>query len=137
MATGGDRAGAGVVPDRPIEVPSARARSLERRPAASPPPLAPTPFDSDALISQVLELRLRRDYPEAARRLREGLAQPLRPSTRERLSFELASVLPLAGATAEESCAQLRAHAREFPLGRYARETEHSSRALGCDELDP
>jgi transmembrane sensor len=101
--------------------------SASRAAAATPPP----PATDLALLDRIDELRSRRKFEPAARALRRAI--PLQPEPmRERLSFELGSLLTHQIGDARRACAHWAAHDRHYPDGRYRDEVARSRRALGC-----
>lgn len=102
----------GLAPGRP----SARGRSA----------------DTGAVLAEVAELRSRRAYAQAVGRLREALAKPLGPASRERLSWELGSILTYQLAQGSEACAHWARHLRAFPRGAYEVEVRQARSHLLC-----
>jgi len=95
-----------------------------RRPAAGARSL-------DELLEHVEELRSRHQFNTAARELRAAI--PSQPAPlRERLSFELGSLLTHQIGDARRACAQWRWHERLFPGGIYRDEVARARRALAC-----
>ncbi|MGQ0504399.1 MAG: FecR domain-containing protein [Myxococcaceae bacterium] len=109
-------------------------------PAPPPEPAAPTPLapsspgrarSADELLQEVEVLRGRGEYETAARKLSEGLrSQPV--STRERLSFELGSILTHQIQDASRACAHWRRHTRQYSGGRYRQDVKRAQSALDC-----
>jgi transmembrane sensor len=104
-------------------------------PAPSPPPIRPAPAatatPTDQLLERIEELRSRNRYEEAARTLRRAI--PAQPAPmRERLSFELGSLLTYQMRDAHRACAHWASHQRRFQGGRYRDEVMRARRALAC-----
>jgi len=102
------------------------------RPAPAPPAApADRPAPDEALLDHIEELRSRHRFEEAARVLRRALpAQP--EPMRERLSFELGSLLTHQIRDARRACAQWAWHDRHFRDGRYRDEVARARQSLGC-----
>jgi len=88
--------------------------------------------DTGAVLAEVAELRSRRAYTQAVERLREALAQPLGPASRERLSWELGSIITYQLAQGAEACAHWARHLRAFPRGAYEVEVHQARSHLQC-----
>jgi transmembrane sensor len=77
-------------------------------------------------------LRSRREYEAAARQLRQALrTQP--PATRERLSFELGSLLTYQLRDARRACAHWAWHRGQYAPGRYQAEVQRAMASLQCE----
>jgi transmembrane sensor len=85
-----------------------------------------------ALVERIADLRAEGRYDELARELRTALARETRPLTRERLSFELGSVLSYHLTDRAAACAHWAAHRRAFPEGRYAQEISDVEASIRC-----
>ena len=133
---------AGIVPARPPTTPERVApappatrgeSSPSRTPSrpASRPASAAAPPSAEELLDHIEELRSRHQYAAAARALRDAI--PTQPSpTRERLSFELGSLLTHQLRDPARACAHWRWHQGQFDGGRYRDEVTRAERALGC-----
>lgn len=116
---------------------------VPRSPAARPPaafaaPAAaatlPPPAADLALLDRIDELRSRRQFESAARALRRAI--PVQPEPmRERLSFELGSLLTHQIGDARRACAHWARHDLRYPDGRYRNEVARARRGLGCPAL--
>lgn len=116
----------------PTLVPSpapARAPAAPRAPVLAP--VTSRPPTDEELLEHVEELRSRGRFEQAARALRRALVGRPNP-TRERLSFELGSLLTHQIADARRACAQWAWHERHFPDGRYQHEVASARAALAC-----
>src|SRR5262249_8729875 len=108
----------------------ARASRPEARDEAAAPG---APADATAaLVERIAALRADGRYDELAGELRAALARETRPLTRERLSFELGSVLSYHLPDRAAACAHWTAHRRLFADGRYAQEVADVEKALRC-----
>jgi len=114
-------------PSRPLAT-----RPAVLRPAASKPPLPPAELES--LLDAVERLRSQARHEEAARRLREALPRIAERSTRERMSFELGTLLGQHLKQTAAACRHWRGHLKSFGARRYGVEIEAARRALGCPE---
>lgn len=112
-------------PAQPSPPVSARASASPTFSPVSRPPA------SEALLDHVEELRSRGDFEQAARVLRRALPGPPTPM-RERLSFELGSLLTHQIGDASRACRQWDWHERHFPGGRYQKEVVRARAALAC-----
>jgi transmembrane sensor len=104
--------------------------STEATPRGAPARAA-APATDEALVDHIEELRSRRQFEEAARALRRALPAQPKPM-RERLSFELGSLLTHQIRDVRRACAQWAWHHRHFPDGRYRDEVARARRSLGC-----
>jgi transmembrane sensor len=114
---------------------AAPAPSAASASSSSTTPSAPKPSasarSSEELLDYVEELRSRRQFEAAARELSRGLgSQPA--STRERLSFELGSLLTHQIRDARRACAHWARHERQFHGGTYRDQVKSAQRALDC-----
>jgi hypothetical protein len=116
------------------------------RPAASAPVFAPlrpaasrpralAPAEVESLLDLVERLRSQARYGEAARQLRQGLPRIADSSTRERMSYELGTLLGQHLRDAAAACRHWRRHLRSFGAVRYGVEIEAARRQLGCEKL--
>jgi hypothetical protein len=88
--------------------------------------------DVDAVLEEVARLRHAGEHGEAESRLRELSARVDDRRTKEVLSFEIGTLIELAGAD-ERACEHWRAHLEGFPGGRSSvRVADHRER-LGCE----
>jgi transmembrane sensor len=103
-------------------------------PARAPahPQLVESDVDTRALVEQLRTLRQRGQFDDAAAMLKAALERPLGPESRERLSYELGSLLTYHGADHTKACAHWARHDELFPKGRYGREVAQARRVLGC-----
>ena len=99
---------------------------------APPSPSEPTPDDAEDVLRDVAVQRSRGQYEQAVATLETALAQHLRAATRERLSFELGSILTHQLSDRARACAHWAAHVRSFPSGRYDLEIAQARESLGC-----
>jgi transmembrane sensor len=114
-------------PPQPSRMPRSTLAPAARAAAATPPP----PAADLTLLDRIDELRSRRQFEPAARALRRAI--PLQPEPmRERLSFELGSLLTHQIGDVRRACAQWARHDRHYPEGRYRDEVARSRRALRC-----
>ncbi|QSQ28308.1 FecR domain-containing protein [Pyxidicoccus parkwayensis] len=100
---------------------------------ASPqPPVAAARIPSVEEILRELEvLRGRHEYEQAARHLEVAMRkQPA--ATRERLSFELGSLLTYQLMDAQRACAHWARHERQFRRGRYEEAVQRARGTLSC-----
>jgi transmembrane sensor len=104
-------------------------------PAAPPPPEKPaaTAESPETLLDRIAVLRSRGRYQEAAAALGTALRGNLAPATRERLSYELGSILTHQLGDPRRACDHWRDHARRFGAGRYDREVRQAMARLGCE----
>jgi transmembrane sensor len=94
------------------------------------PPAAASSLDE--VMDRVAFLRSRSRYESAARELAAALRESRPMATRERLSFELGSILTHQLRDRERACAHWGQHARRFAAGRYVEEVLQATRALEC-----
>ncbi len=116
----------------PAEVPSRPPPHGHGRP---PPSEALTELsldDAEEVLRDVAVQRSRGQYESAVSILNVALKQHLRPATRERLSFELGSILTHQLSEHARACAHWAAHVRAFPSGRYDLEIAQARETLGC-----
>ena len=114
-------------------------RVLPARPAPQPAtaevvPEAPPPaaFSAEAVLAQVAALRSRGAFEEAVGVLTRAQREAPPGATRERLGFELGSILSHQLRDVPRACAHWAAYQQENAAGRYAREVTAVSRQLGC-----
>jgi transmembrane sensor len=106
------------------------------RPAASRPrPLAPAEVES--LLDLIERLRSQGRYAEAARQLRQLLPRIADGATRERMSYELGTLLGQHLRDVATACRHWRRHLLRFGAARYGVEIEAARRQLGCEKLAP
>jgi transmembrane sensor len=130
---------AGVAPPRvrtapqpSAPTPIAAAPSTSPTGAPSAPQAAPSASSTEELLDRVEALRGRHQFEAAARELARGI--PSQPKAmRERLSFELGSLLTHQIHDRRRACAHWAAHERNFQGGRYREEVARSRRALACE----
>ncbi len=123
----------------PVELPVEKPRVAPRPPTpVEPKPIEPvtqpTPFSSDAVLARVAMLRSRRSYEEAVQVLNAALTEAPNAATRERLGFELGSLLTHQLHDAPRACAFWSAFRREHPHGRYEEELTSTVATLGCEK---
>lgn len=104
-------------------------------PEPVPPPIVERPQakrpDLESVLHEVDVLRSRDEFEGAAKVLADALrTQP--KASRERLSFELGSLLTHQIKQKGRACAHWAAHTKQFPRGRYATEVGQASTDLGC-----
>ncbi|WP_143195786.1 FecR domain-containing protein [Archangium sp. Cb G35] len=104
--------------------------------ASSSPPTAAARAPSVGEILRELEvLRGRHEFEQAARYLEAAMRkQPA--ATRERLSFELGSLLTYQLEDAQRACAHWARHERQFQRGRYAESVQRARETLSCQARD-
>jgi transmembrane sensor len=124
-------------PPAPPSLPAVAGTPLpptDTRGAAPPLPSAPRRpvLTMEELLQEVDVLRSRRQYEAAARQLRQALrTQP--PASRERLSFELGSLLTYQLRDARRACAQWTWHRGQYASGRYQAEVQRAMASLQCE----
>lgn len=91
-----------------------------------------TPDDLDEVLEHVAELRNRGEHEAAIAELRRASGTVRDPKTRERLSFEIGSVLTHQMKQPERACEHWRKHSQMFRAGRYAQEIRLLSQQLRC-----
>lgn len=97
------------------------------------PAPAPTPeFSVEAVLIQVASLRSRGQYEEAVTVLTASMKERMRSATRERLSFELGSILSHQLHDTARACAHWSKHAAEYPSGRYQQAVTSELSNLKC-----
>jgi transmembrane sensor len=85
----------------------------------------------DEILRELEVLRGRREFEQAARHLEAAMRkQPA--ATRERLSFELGSLLTYQLKDAQRACAHWARHERQFRRGRYAEAVQRARGTLSC-----
>jgi transmembrane sensor len=124
---------------RPAE---ARGAAIAPAPAPTSAPLPPVPprrASITELIGEVEARRDRGDFRGAAQLLARVLGERSRlaPDTRERLSFELGSILSDQLGWPARACAHWAEHDARFPDGRYAAEVAQVRGRLQCRSLAP
>jgi transmembrane sensor len=99
---------------------------------ATAPPISATEFArSEELLERIAVMRSRGQYRQAVQELSDGLNANLSPAARERLSFELGSLLTYQLEDGS-ACRYWDDHARRFPAGRYDDEIRHAREHLRC-----
>jgi transmembrane sensor len=106
-------------------------------PARPVTPAAPVKSEPEAvrieeLLQRIDELRSRGQFDAAAAELSRALEAGYAEATRERLSFELGTILSRPGSDGQRACAHWRDHAKRFAQGRYDREIEQAVKRLNC-----
>ena len=121
----------------PVRLPAPQAVAPVRpRPPASVRP-APERFDLDQLLERVASLRSRGRYEEGVEQLASALSHEPSTATKERLSFELGSLLTYQVRDAKRACAHWAAHRRTYERGRYDAEVRTATQHLSCDSTSP
>jgi transmembrane sensor len=123
----------------PVAPPVEKPRVTPRPPPPTEKPVEPVtqptlPFSSDAVLARVAGLRSRRSYEEAVQVLNEALTEAPNAATRERLGFELGSLLTHQLHDVPRACAFWSAFRREHPHGRYEEELTSTVANLGCEK---
>ncbi|WP_426732876.1 FecR domain-containing protein [Myxococcus faecalis] len=107
-------------PPTPKVVPSRAPSTLVRAPSV------------DEVLRELEVLRGRHEFEHAARYLEESMRQqPV--ATRERLSFELGSLLTYQLKDARRACAHWSRHEEQFRRGRYAEAVQRARGTLSCE----
>lgn len=134
------------LPPVALEAPTPSEPAVEKpRVAPRPPPphveakpvepvTQPAPFSSDAVLARVAGLRSRRAYEEAVQVLNTALQEAPTAATRERLGFELGSLLTHQLHDVPRACAFWSTFRREHPHGRYEEELTSTVANLGCEK---
>ncbi|WP_338866408.1 FecR domain-containing protein [Myxococcus stipitatus] len=95
------------------------------------PPRASTP-SAEEVLRELEVLRGRHEFEQAARYLEESMRrQPL--ATRERLSFELGSLLTHQLKDSQRACAHWVRHAQQFRRGHYTEAVRRARETLSCE----
>jgi transmembrane sensor len=97
----------------------------------APGPAHPTVVER---LEQIQGLRSRGQWARAAEELSSLLRGPLPGATRERLSYELGSIVTYQIHDATRACAIWREHQKTYPRGRYRAEVERAQRSLTCGD---
>jgi transmembrane sensor len=120
----------------PVTVPTSQDSGARAPAAAGPRAERPSDGgrspDTSAVLAEVAELRSRRAYAQAVQRLRAALVKPLGPASRERLSWELGSILTYQLEDVAEACAHWERHRRTFSEGAYEVEVRQAMSHLQC-----
>jgi transmembrane sensor len=114
------------------QAPIAAAPSTSPTGSPSAAQVAPSASSTEELLDRVEALRGRHQFEAAARELALGIPSQPR-AMRERLSFELGSLLTHQIHDRRRACAHWAAHERNFQGGRYREEVARSRRALACE----
>ncbi|MCP3097788.1 FecR family protein [Myxococcus sp. K15C18031901] len=110
----------------PLATPDPKV-AVSRVPAT--PARAPSAED---VLRELEVLRGRREFEQAARYLEEAMRkQPV--ATRERLSFELGSLLTYQLGDAQRACSHWARHEQQFRRGRYAEAVQRARATLSCE----
>jgi transmembrane sensor len=118
----------------PVPAPSGAPLASPSSSALPAPRPSASARSSEELLNYVEELRSRHQFEAAARELSRGLAsQPA--SARERLSFELGSLLSHQIRDPRRACAHWVRHERQFHGGVYRDQVEAARRALDCSAV--
>lgn len=123
----------------PVAPPVEKPRVIPRAPPPVVKPVEPVaepapPFSSDAVLARVAGLRSRRAYEEAVQVLNAALTEAPNAATRERLGFELGSLLTHQLHDVPRACAFWSAFRREHPHSRYDEELSSTVATLGCEK---
>lgn len=120
----------------PVVVPTLPAPAPPRPLAPPPRPLAPVPpaavFPVEAVFGEVASLRSRGQFEEAVTVLSAALTHDIPAATRERLSFELGSILSHQLHDGPRACAQWTRQLAEYPAGRYVQAVTAELGELKC-----
>ncbi len=108
---------------------SGEEATAEQAREAGAPTMEP---DVSAVLERVAVMRSRGEYEQAISFLRQTLAGDLRPTTRERLEFELGSILTYQIRDRTRACEYWRKQRASNPSGRYDVEAFKAAEALGC-----
>ncbi|MGA9523127.1 MAG: hypothetical protein WBV82_16790, partial [Myxococcaceae bacterium] len=106
-----------------------------RSPGVAQPP-SPSAPDVAKLIEEITTLRRLGRFGEAAGRLEQALTAPLPSSTRERLSYELGSILTWQVRDTGRACSVWQAHRASWPNGRYGAEIDRAAGVLACPDKE-
>lgn len=115
---------------RPAPPPKPTKKQITTAPEA-PTVEQPAPTTTE-LLEEVAMLRDRRQYTAAVAKLRGALSSALPATSRERLSYELGSILTHHLRDRDAACTHWKAHASEFPRGRYDNDVATARSSLGC-----
>jgi transmembrane sensor len=88
--------------------------------------------DVDEFLEQVFALRDRGRFEDAIQLLTKAMKRGLGPSTDERLSYEIGSILTDRLADQTRGCQHWSKHLRRFGYGRYASEITAAEKQLHC-----
>lgn len=109
------------------EAPPVGRASLSRRDQS--------PETSDgAIVDRIAVLRAKGQYRELANEIGVAMLRERHALTRERLSFELGSVLSYHLPDRARACAHWALHRRSFPDGHYADEVSDAEQILHCNQ---
>ncbi|WP_245815055.1 FecR domain-containing protein [Cystobacter ferrugineus] len=116
-------------PPQPLATPSPVVAS------SRPPAAAGRAPSVEEILRELEVLRGRHEFEQAARYLEAAMRkQPA--ATRERLSFELGSLLTYQLEDAQRACAHWARHERQFQRGRYAEAVQRARETLSCQARD-
>lgn len=114
---------------QPLATPSPKGASTR-----VPSPLVRAP-SAEEVLQELEVLRGRHEFEQAARYLEEAMRkQPV--ATRERLSFELGSLLTYQLKDARRACPHWARHEQQFQRGHYAEAVQRARGALACEGKD-
>ena len=122
-----------VKPSTPARKPAGSVGA--RSPGVAQPP-SPSAPDVAKLIEEITTLRRLGRFGEAAGRLEQALTAPLPSSTRERLSYELGSILTWQVRDTGRACSVWQAHRASWPNGRYGAEIDRAAGVLACPDKE-
>jgi transmembrane sensor len=106
-----------------------------QRDRATAPSISATEFArSEELLERIAVMRSRGQYRQAVQELSDGLDEKLAPAARERLSFELGSLLTYQLRDGK-GCRHWDDHVDRFPAGRYDEEIRQAREHLGCADF--
>jgi transmembrane sensor len=109
-----------------------RAPDAPRPRATARTPALATPEPVEELLGRIAVLRSRTRFEEAVGELERALQAGYPAVVRERLSFEVGSLLTHQIGDPARGCAHWRLHARIFGAGRYDREVAQARETLRC-----
>lgn len=117
----------------PVDPPPSTPPPPPRKPR-TPEVAAPEPAtrSADEILGRLSELRSNGDFALAATELERALGEPLAPTTRERLSFELGTIVANHLHEKPRACSHWIRHQAQFPGGRYARQIAEIQGRLRC-----
>jgi transmembrane sensor len=124
-------------PEPPASQASLPRASLDASPSTpTPGKPRPAPLDeraTQALLEQVERLRSQQRYARAAALLRRSLPRIADRTTRERLSYELGSLLTYQLKRGDRACRHWKRHLRAFSPTRYAADIARARKLIGCE----
>lgn len=126
-------------PREPAPPESERPQPLATPSPKGAPTRAPSPRvrapSAEEVLQELEVLRGRHEFEQAARFLEEAMRkQPV--ATRERLSFELGSLLTYQLKDARRACPHWARHEQQFQRGHYAEAVQRARGSLACEGRD-